>query len=128
VLNVDPDTALVMAALAAGVSAGVSKTVSNSITDSYALLKARLQKNFKDNPKAEQTWADYEADPETYRKPLSKQVEATGANKDEEILQAAQELVSKARSAGDHYNVNVSGGIVGIIGPNGSFDGLPPRS
>lgn len=117
---VDPVT-LIVAALAAGASAGASTTASTAITDAYAGLKALIKKRFAGNTKAEEALADHEADPDTYDKPLAKQIQATGADQNDEILRAAQELLKKADAAGvrTKYNVTVSGGTVGIIGDHG---------
>jgi hypothetical protein len=120
----DPIT-LIVAALAAGASAGLGDTATQAIKDAYAGLKALIKRRFAGNAKAEATLADHEADPETYEKPLAKQLEAAGAQDDQEILQMAEELLKKADKAGikTKYHVQVSGsGRVGIIGDHGHID------
>jgi hypothetical protein len=119
----DPVT-LIVAALAAGAAAGMGDTASQAIKDAYAGLKALLKRRFAGNAKAEETLADHEADPETYEKPLAKQLEAAGAQADPEILEAAEELLKKADEAGikTKYHVQVTGGKVGIIGDHGHID------
>jgi hypothetical protein len=120
---VDPIT-LIVAALAAGAASGMGDTASQAIKDAYAGLKALIKRRFAGNAKAEETLADHEADPETYEKPLAKQLEAAGAQDDQEILQKAEELLRKADDIGirTKYQVQVTGGKVGIIGDHGHID------
>ena len=115
---------LILAALAAGVAAGIGDTATQSIKDGYAALKALIRKRFAGNSKAEETLADHEADPETYEKPLAKQLKETGADQDREILAAAEAIVIAAHQAGvkTKYHVTVTGGKVGIIGDHGHID------
>jgi hypothetical protein len=120
---VDPIT-LIVAALAAGVSAGVGDSASQAVKDAYAGLKALIKKRFAGNAKAEETLADHETDPETYEKPLAKQLKVAGVQDDPEIVRAAEELLRKADKAGikTKFNVQVVGGKVGIIGDYGHID------
>jgi hypothetical protein len=122
---VDPVT-LIVAALAAGVSAGMSDTASQAIKDAYAALKGLIRMRFAGNAKAEETLADYEADPDIYEKPLAKQLKAAGADEDAEIVQAAEQLLRLADAAGvkTKHRVLVRGGKVGIIGDHGHIDRL----
>jgi hypothetical protein len=115
---------LILAALAAGVAAGVGDTATQSIKDGYTALKALIKKRFAGNTKAEETLADHEADPDTYEKPLARQLKETGADQDHEILAAAEAIVTAAHQAGvaTKYHVTVTGGKVGIIGPHGHID------
>jgi hypothetical protein len=119
----DPIT-LIVAALAAGAAAGVADTASQAIKDAYASLKTLIKRRFEGNAKAEEVLADHEADPETYEKPLAKQLELAGAQGDPEIARAAEELLRKADDAGikTKYHVQVTGGKVGIIGDHGHID------
>jgi hypothetical protein len=101
-------------------------TASQAIKDAYAGLKALIKRRFAGNAKAEETLADHETDPETYEKPLAKQLEAAGAQDDPEIVQKAEELLKKADQAGikTKYHVQVTGGKVGIIGDHGHIDSM----
>ena len=119
----DPVT-LVVAALAAGASAGIGDTVSESIKDAYQGLKGLIKKRLEGDSKTEQTLADFEEDQDTYQKPLTKQLQASGIHNDPEIVHWAQELLKKADAAGIKikYNVTVTGGVVGIIGDNGRIE------
>jgi hypothetical protein len=121
--EVDPIT-LIVAALAAGVSAGIGEAGSQAVKDAYGGLKALIKKSFAGNAKAEETLADHEADPDTYAKPLAKQLESAGVQDDPEIVQKAEELLRKAAAAGikTKYNVQVTGGKIGIIGDHGHIE------
>lgn len=115
----DPVT-MILAALAAGVVKAVGDVVPLAIKDSYEGLKALIAKRFAGNDKAEQTLTDHEADPDTYEKPMARQLEETGATADPEILAAARSVLQAARQSGvtTKYSVSVSGGTVGAIGDN----------
>ena len=118
----DPVT-LIVAAVAAGASAGLGDVVSQSVKDGYAGLKALLLRRL-DNEKAVETLADFESDPETYEKPLAKKLREAGADTDEEILRASEELLKQPEAAAVRakYNVTVQGGKVGIIGDHGRIE------
>lgn len=117
----DPVT-FILAAIAAGATAGVSDTVSQAVRDGYAGLKDLVTAKFADNPKAIQALADYESDPETYEKPLAKQLKETGADKDNAIQAASESVLTAADQAGlkTRYQIMVTGGKVGIIGDHGN--------
>lgn len=117
----DPVT-MILAALAAGVASGAGETVTQVIKDGYEGLKGLLRRKFANNQKALQALADHEEDPETYEKPLAKQLRETGADTDPDVLASAQQLVASAEQAGirTKYHVTVTGGKVGIIGDNGT--------
>ena len=111
----DPVT-LILAALAAG----ATKVAGEAAPDAYRGLKALIRRRFAGNPKAELALVEHEEDPDTYEKPLAKQLEATGAAQDTEILAAARELLRASEQAGltqiGKYNVQISGGKVGVVG------------
>jgi hypothetical protein len=103
----DPIT-LIVAALAAGASAGLGDAASQAIKDAYAGLKGLIKRRFAGNAKAEETLADHEADPETYEKPLEKQLMESGVAEDRSVIEAAQKLmalVDPQGSAAGQYNV-----------------------
>jgi hypothetical protein len=116
----DPVT-LILAAIAAGVASGATETVSQAVQDGYTGLKQLLTARFVGHPKAAQTLAEHEADPDTYEKPLAKQLQETRADQDGEILAAAEAVLKAADQAGvkTKYQIMVTGGKVGIIGDHG---------
>jgi hypothetical protein len=117
---------LILAALAAGASAGIGDAASQAIKDAYTGLKTLIKRRFAGSAKAQEIFAEHEADPETYEKPLAKQLEATGANGDAAIVQAAERLLVLADKARvqTKYNVQVRGGKVGIIGDHAHVETL----
>ena len=121
----DPVT-LILAALAAGAATGVGDAAAQSIQDGYAALRTLLSRRFAGNSRAETTLSEHEADPETYEKPLAKQLKETGADHDGEILATAEAVVKAADQAGmkTKYHVTVTGGKVGIIGDHGHIDAM----
>ena len=112
---------LISAALVAGVASGAKETASQALKDGYAGLKKLLKGKFEGNSKALETLAEHESDPETYEKPLAKQLQETGADRDDEILAAAQTVLKAADEAGvkTKYQITITGGKIGIIGDHG---------
>lgn len=116
----DPVT-LILAALVAGAAAGAKEMASQAVTDGYVRLKALLTGKFAGNAQAIQTLADHEADPETKEKPLAKELQAAGTERDSKVLEAAEMVLKAADEAGikTKYQIMVTGGKVGIIGDHG---------
>lgn len=117
----DPAT-IIVAALVAGAASGVTETSSQALKDGYAGLKRLLTGIFGGNSKALATLSEHETDPETYEKPLAKQLRDTGADRDDEILAAAETVLRAADEAGveTKYQIMITGGKVGIIGDHGT--------
>jgi hypothetical protein len=118
----------ILAALAAGQFAELGDTASQAIADADAALKALIKKRFDGHPKAEEILFDYVAEPETYERPLVKQLEATGAREDAEIVQAAGRRLKLAdarvvhqATVEDIVSVIVAGVHVGTIDDHGSY-------
>ncbi len=89
----DPTT-LIVTALATGAATSMQETTSTAIKDAYAGLKALLLRKFAHEPKALTTVMEYEADSDTYEKPLKKALSTTRLDQDEEVLAAAQHLMT----------------------------------
>ena len=101
----DPVT-LIVAALGAGAALGLKATASAGVQDAYAGLKALVNKRFAGHPKGELVLAEHEAAPETWEKPLA----AAGADRDGELVAAAQalmRLIDEAGSQAGKYAVSV---------------------
>lgn len=118
----DPNVALIVGAL----MAGVADTATAAVKDAYAALKKALAKKFAGNAKAEQALADHAADPDTYEKPIAKQIQVTGAASDSEVLAAAENVKQSALAAGMQvkYLSYISGGR-NAIGDNASYNEHP---
>lgn len=84
---------LIIAALVAG----AAKAAGDAAPDAYNGLKALIKRKFAGEPKAEMVLEEHEKDPETYDAPLKKKLAEAGADKDEEIIKAAQDLLDKLK-------------------------------
>ena len=105
----DPVT-LIVAALGAGAALGLKATASAGVQDAYAGLKALVNKRFAGHPKGELVLAEHEAAPETWEKPLAAELAAAGADRDGELVAAAQalmRLIDEAGSQAGKYAVSV---------------------
>jgi RIP homotypic interaction motif len=109
---------LILTALATGASAGAIEALKDEAKDkamaSYGKLRDLVTRRFREagTTNAEGTLADYEDDPETYKKGLSKKLGAAGADQDPDILTAAQALVDLIGAPGlraGKYSVTVTG-------------------
>lgn len=112
----DPIT-LILSALMAGATAAAKATATEAVKDAYHGLKALIQSKFSGKPDAETTLSDYEKKPEGWRKERVKEaLTETAADKDDEIIKAAQALLAKADPQGHaegKYNVQFSGPVYG---------------
>lgn len=102
---------LIMTALVAGTEIAAADIV----PDAYKALKTLIQRKFAGEPKAEMVLSEYEQDPETYEAPLKKKLTEAGADKDEEIIKKARELLKQLepQAASGKYNIAVQGGVKG---------------
>ncbi len=106
---------LILSALAAG----AAKAAGEAAPDAYNGLKALIKRKFAGEPKAEMVLEEHEQDPETYEAPLKKKLAEAGADKDEEIIKEAQELLKQLKPeqvAGG--NINVGRDIKGVSAYN----------
>jgi RIP homotypic interaction motif len=113
----DPIT-LILTALVAGASAGaldeLKDEAKEKVKAAYGKLRDLVSRRFREagTSNAEGTLADYEEDPETYEKGLSKKLAAAGADNDADILAAAQALLDFVGQQGPKsgkYNVTITG-------------------
>ncbi len=112
---------LILAALAAGAAAGATETASQAVQDAYSGLKGLLQKRLAGKPQAEMALAEYEKDADTWEKPLQKSLVETGLDRDEQVLQQAQQvmkLVQPQQASQGKYNVQIGEGKGIVIGDN----------
>jgi hypothetical protein len=113
----DPIT-LILTALTAGAATSVKDTASAAIKDSYTGLKALIQRKFEGKPKAQTALVDYEEDPETYVKPLQKALIETHLDREQEILEAAQKimtLVQPHQAAMGKFAIQNTGNVQGQV-------------
>lgn len=107
---VDP-VSLIVEALTAGAGAGLTEAASSGVQEAYQGLRDRLRRQFAGKQSAELVLAQYDQDPQTWEQPLRQAVASTGTAKDEDVLQAAQRLLSLLDAAGaaaGKYRVDAS--------------------
>ena len=104
---------LILAALVAG----ATKAASDIAPDAYKGLKALIVKKFAGNTNAKMVLEEHEQDPEIYEAPLKKKLIEAGADRDEEIINAAQELLEQLepeKSGAGKFNVVFQGEVKGM--------------
>jgi hypothetical protein len=107
----DPIT-LIMTALAAGAVSGITESASSAVKDAYASLKALARKRLADRPDAELVLARHEQAPETWQAPLAAVLGEADADRDTDLVAAAQALLRLVDTAGARagkYTVDVRG-------------------
>lgn len=107
---------LILSALAGG----AAKAAGDAAPDAYKALKELIKRKFASKPQAEMVLEEHEKDPQTYEVPLKKKLVEAEADKDEEILKKAQELLNitnPEESAKGSYNIT-TGDVKGFVGHN----------
>jgi hypothetical protein len=97
---------------------GATKVAGDSVQDAYKGLKNLIQRKFAGKSGAENVLAKHEEKPEDWKEPLKEELVAVGADKDEEIINKAQELMKLANpqeAAQGKYNIKAEQ-IKGIVG------------
>jgi hypothetical protein len=107
---------LIVTALAAGSSAGAISALQDDmkavVERAYASLRGLVKKRLADQPGSELVLAKHDADPQTWKAPLTMMLTDTGAADDAELVEAARalmELVDAQGTALGKYNVTISG-------------------
>lgn len=86
--------------------------------DAYKRLKDVIKHKFAGKPRAEMVLAEHEKQPEVWEKPLEAELIEVGADKDEEIIKKAQELLKLTHpqeAAQGKFKINAEQ-IKGIVG------------
>jgi hypothetical protein len=112
---------LVMSALAAGASAALTDTAGQAVKDAYTGLRDLLKRKLVDQPLAREVIEKHEEAPEVWDKPVQQELGESGVAEDEEVLQAAQQVMEAADPEGAQagkYNVSISGGKGIVVGDN----------
>ncbi len=108
---------LILTALATGAAAAAKDTASQAVKDGYAGFKALVQRRFAKRPEAEMALTQYEEKPKVWEAPLKDALAETGADKDQEVLQLAQQLlklVKPQQAAQGKFNVQI-GEAKGVV-------------
>jgi hypothetical protein len=101
---------LILTALAAGVTSGVTQAASSAVQDAYNALRALVRKRLAGRPKAEFVLAEHANAPDTWRAPLAAELAEAGADRDADLVAAAQALMNlldAAAARAGKYTVDV---------------------
>lgn len=94
------------------------------IFDGIYYTQSLLQNKFAGKPKALDTLADYETDPDTYEKPLRKTLTEVGIDevKDSDIIAMANNLLKQVQQANVAHNQIINqGSVENQLGVRGSM-------
>ena len=122
----DPIT-LIVTALAAGAALGVKDTASAAVKDAYSGLKVLVRNRLGGRQDAELVLARYEQAPETWQAPLMAELAEARADRDRDLIVAAQALLDLAGEAGGRagkYTVDARGAAGVQIGDLNSQDNV----
>lgn len=122
----DPIT-LIVTALAAGAALGVQDTAATAVKDAYASLKALVIKRFAGQAAVERVLANHEDAPEAWQEPLAKELAEAGADRDTNLVAAAQAMMSLVDAAGSRagkYAVDAQGAQGVQIGDHNTQDNI----
>ena len=110
---------LILTALTTGAAAGFKETASQAVKDGYAKLKALLQQKLAGTPPALVALTEHEKQPNIWKAPLEEGLRTTGADQDQEIIAAAQHLLSLAQPQQammlGKFNVQTMGNIENMM-------------
>lgn len=109
--------AAILAAISATVATGAGQAVGeNIVNDAYAKLKSVLQRKFGSDSDMVESIEKLEAKPESRGRKvtLEEEVEASGADRDPEVREAAQELLDRLRAqpGGEQHIQNAVGNYI----------------
>ena len=108
----DPVT-LILTALGAGAALGVKDTASTAVKDAYTGLKSLVKKRFTGRDDGQVVLEQYEKSPAKWEPMLADELAEAGAAHDQNLITAAQLLLSLTDPAGTQtgkYQVQVTGG------------------
>lgn len=109
---------LIVAALAAGAARAGEETAGQAVKDAYQGLKGLLRRLFGGQPEHEAVLDEYEQHPDTAEQPLRDALSTVEADKDAEVVEAAQRVMAAADpegAAAGKFTVNIAGGARGVV-------------
>jgi hypothetical protein len=117
-MRMDPIT-LIVTALVGGASSALQDAASSAVKDAYTGLKSLLRRKLGRNSETEELFERNEREPGALENELKERLAAKGADQDDEIVKAAQELMKRIDPEGARagkYNIQISGGKGFAIG------------
>lgn len=121
----DPLT-LILAALAAGAAAGAQDTAGEAVKEAYQGLKGLLQRRFSDNRDAERALLKHESKPQVWEAPLREELAQIAADRDEEVVEAAQRLMTLVQpqqiGTGNKFNIQMGSVQGSVVGDHANVD------
>ncbi|MET9437573.1 hypothetical protein [Streptomyces sp. NPDC006551] len=97
---------IVVAALAAGASAGLMETASAAVRDAYGALREAVRRRL--SARGEEVLDAEQVEPGVWETRLREELIASGADRDQELLAAAENFRALVRSEGK-YHVDTRG-------------------
>jgi hypothetical protein len=91
---------IIVAALAAGATAGVTNTASSAVQDAYTGLRDALRRRLRGRGRAEEALDAQETDTGVWQARVGEDLTDSGADRDDDVLAAAQRLLALVDSAG----------------------------
>lgn len=109
----DPVTTAIMAALGSIAGAAGQAVGGNLVTDAYEKLKATLKQRFGDDSEVVKSAENLEMKPDSQgrKQMLEEEVQASGADQDPDVREAAQELLDQleAQPGGEQHIQSIVG-------------------
>lgn len=112
----DPIT-LIVTALVAGAASGLKGVAGDAVKDAYRALKGAIRRRSGTGADVEVALTRVESKPEVWTDPLKDVLAEIGADRDAEIVGAAQTLMSlidPQQAAAGRYQVQIMGNVQGL--------------
>jgi hypothetical protein len=115
---------MILTALSAGAVAALQETAAAGVKDAYQGLKALLQRKFATQPNSIDHLEEHAKDPETWEKPLAKDLKSISGDQDEQILEAAKHLLELLESptGGGKFDVHISDAQGIVVGDHSQVE------
>jgi hypothetical protein len=115
--EVEP-VSLIVNALISGAATALKDTASQALKDAYRSLKHLLTRGLEGSKGAQVALERFETKPDVWRRTLQDELVRTGAAQDEQIIQAAETLMTLLDPRGARmgkYNIQITGPAQGIV-------------
>jgi hypothetical protein len=112
----DPIT-LIVTALVAGATSGLKGVAGDAVKDAYHALKGAIRRRSGTGADVEVALTRVESKPDVWTEPLKDVLAEVGADRDAEIVRAAQTLMSlidPQQAAAGRYQVQIMGNVQGL--------------